>query len=253
MAIIHQTLALVQITGQVMLCTHTMKSVGQIYIWLLKDFKFRNNVQQQKHNRWVKMRVGIISDFLHRQMLMTGEFLRYSQMLKASESNPSCIYLCSLTFKAKTYFLHHPFQDPELGSQLDLPWGNTYLPCLWNKWKCLCKHFYQLSSYLLHVWALENGWCVKTSHILSHILSRESTIPLWQQKGLGQPWFSGRVTVSQTNWQRWTKANFLEHHVSAQRVIHDLLPCQPVWDIWNNMQKWLQIIFLHWHFLPFFL
>lgn len=50
----HQTLALVQITGQVMLCTHTMRNVGELYIWLLKDFKVQNNVQQQKHNRWVK-------------------------------------------------------------------------------------------------------------------------------------------------------------------------------------------------------
>lgn len=82
-----------------MLCTHTMRSVS--YIWLLKDFKVQNNVQQQKHNRWVNMSVGISFDFPHWQMLMTGGFLRYSQMLKASESNLSCIHLCSLTCKAE--------------------------------------------------------------------------------------------------------------------------------------------------------
>lgn len=63
MAIIHKTLALVQITGQVMLCTHTMRSVSQVYIWLLKDFKVQNNVQQQKHKKWVKINAGLISDF----------------------------------------------------------------------------------------------------------------------------------------------------------------------------------------------
>lgn len=76
-------LALVQITGQIMLCTHTMRSVGELYICQLKDFKVQNNVQQQKHKRWVKMSEGITSDFPHWQMLMTEDFLRYSQMLKS--------------------------------------------------------------------------------------------------------------------------------------------------------------------------
>lgn len=42
MAILCQTLALVQITGQVMLRTLTVKTAGQLYIWLLNDFKVKN-------------------------------------------------------------------------------------------------------------------------------------------------------------------------------------------------------------------
>lgn len=84
-----------------MLHSHTMRSVGELYIWLLKDFKVQNNAQQQKHNRWVKTSVSLISDFPQWQMLMTGDVLRYSHMLKASESNLSCIHLCIFTFKAE--------------------------------------------------------------------------------------------------------------------------------------------------------